>query len=187
MMLITERRMRMKQNQKQIEKQNKKSKNNLDERQEQMLLQIEHRGCWLAFWGLLIALIVQLIMGMDSAYMAGEWIVFMVLAVYIVGACARRGIWDRQMKPDAKTNLLFSIGASVLYGVVKFATVFHTYPERIMGSIAAGVFSAGFIFVVVFVTLSIAAKIVTDRQKSLDAEPLDEEDDVEHEQNDLKR
>ena len=46
-------------------KQNEKRKNNLDERQEQMLLQVEHRGCWLAFWGLLIALMVQFIMGRD--------------------------------------------------------------------------------------------------------------------------
>ncbi len=30
-------------------------KNNLDERQEQTLLRIEHNGCWLSFWGLMIA------------------------------------------------------------------------------------------------------------------------------------
>ena len=32
---------------------------NLDERQEQALLKIEHNCCWLAFWGLLTALFVQ--------------------------------------------------------------------------------------------------------------------------------
>ena len=36
-----------------------KRKNNLDEMQEQELLKIEHNGCWLAFWGLLISMIVQ--------------------------------------------------------------------------------------------------------------------------------
>ena len=32
-----------------------KKNSNLDERQEQTLLRIEHNGCWLAFWGLLAA------------------------------------------------------------------------------------------------------------------------------------
>ena len=32
----------------------RKMKSNLDERQELKLLKIEHNGCWIAFWGLLI-------------------------------------------------------------------------------------------------------------------------------------
>ena len=36
-------------------------KNNLDERQEQTLLHIEKNGCWIAFWGLLAALMIQMI------------------------------------------------------------------------------------------------------------------------------
>ena len=38
----------------------KNVKSNLDEMQEAKLLQIEHKGCWLAFWGLLAAMIVEL-------------------------------------------------------------------------------------------------------------------------------
>ena len=38
-------------------------KNNLDERQELKLLKIEHNGCWFAFWGLLIAIAIQLVAG----------------------------------------------------------------------------------------------------------------------------
>lgn len=34
-------------------------KSNLDEQQERKLLEIESRGCWLAFWGLLLALLVD--------------------------------------------------------------------------------------------------------------------------------
>ena len=37
----------------------KRNKSNLDERQEQRLLRIERNGCWLAFWGLLVAMGVQ--------------------------------------------------------------------------------------------------------------------------------
>ena len=35
----------------------KNLKNNLDEMQEAKLLQIEHNGFWLAFWGLLATLV----------------------------------------------------------------------------------------------------------------------------------
>lgn len=157
-------------------KKEKKLKNNLDERQEQMLLQVEQRGCWLAFWGLLISLTVQFVMGMEFSYMAGEWIIFMVLAVYIGGACAGRGIWDRRLKPDAKTNLMFSAICSLIFGVITFAAVYHRVPDKIVGSAAAGVFAAGFLFVLTFLLLSTAAKAVIARQKALDAEPEMESD-----------
>ncbi len=39
------------------------SKNNLDEMQEQTLLKIESRGMWIAFYGLVISLVVHLLIG----------------------------------------------------------------------------------------------------------------------------
>ncbi len=65
---------------------NKKNKvNNLDEYQELQLLKIEHNGCWIAFWGLLIAICVQtVIYGFTNpGPVIGEWIVFMVLDLYM--------------------------------------------------------------------------------------------------------
>ena len=95
----------------------KERKSNLDERQEQALLKIEHNGCWLAFWGLLIAMVVQLIVyGFDMKLLAGEWIVFMALCLYIWSSCLKQGIWDRQLKPDRKTNLLASLVAGLAFG-----------------------------------------------------------------------
>ena len=41
----------------------RKMKSNLDERQELKLLKIEHNGCWIAFWGLLIVMAIQMIVG----------------------------------------------------------------------------------------------------------------------------
>ena len=88
----------------------KKMKNNLDERQELKLLKIEHNGCWLAFWGLLIALTVQMVLTPDEPKaMAGEWIVFMALALYLSVACMKNGIWDRKIRPTVKNHLLMII------------------------------------------------------------------------------
>ena len=98
-----------------------KMKNNLDEMQEQELLKIEHNGCWLAFWLLLISLIVQSIAFGAAQYkiIAGEWIVFIVLALYLAFACLRNGIWDRRLKADPKTNFLISLIAGVVFGLIE--------------------------------------------------------------------
>ena len=97
----------------------KTNKNMLDERQEAELLKIERNGCWFAFWALLAAILIQQIMGRSWEQLAGEWIIFMVLAVYITAACLRRGIWSRNYRMDAKTNAAFSaLGALAFAGVV---------------------------------------------------------------------
>lgn len=52
-----------------IKKRNKiKRTNKLDEMQEQKMLKIEHNGCWLAFWGLFVSLLVQALI-----YERSEW------------------------------------------------------------------------------------------------------------------
>ena len=105
--------------------------NNLDERQEQALLKIEHVGCWLAFWGLLIALMVQVIaFGPDMGRLAGEWIVFMILSIYLVAACLKNGIWDRHFQPNAKTNLSVSLVAGLAVGLFTLAMGLTRFPGK---------------------------------------------------------
>ena len=114
----------------------KKMKSNLDERQELTLLQIEHNGCWLAFWGLLLVLSVQLLLGNNSiGALAGEWAVFMCLALYLMIACIRNGIWDRKWKPNFKTNLLFSSIGALSAGIIWAAVSYRNY-HRLAGSLA---------------------------------------------------
>ena len=67
-------------------------RNRLDERQEQKMLQIEHNGCWIAFWGLAISLFVGCCLGLEWRNLVGEWIVFMGLSIYIVIACLKNEI-----------------------------------------------------------------------------------------------
>ena len=96
-------------------------RNRLDERQEQKLLQIEHNGCWIAFWGLAISLFVGYCLGLEWRNLVGEWIVFMGLSLYIVIACLKNGIWDRKLEPTPKVNLCASIIAGIVCGVLQFA------------------------------------------------------------------
>lgn len=146
----------------------KKTKSNLDERQELTLLQIEHNGCWLAFWGLLLVLSVQLILGNSSiGALAGEWAVFMCLALYLMIACIRNGIWDRKWKPNFKTNLLFSSIGALSAGIIWAAVSYRNY-HRLAGSLAAGLFMFLTTEILCLLALTLSAKLYQKRLHQLE-------------------
>lgn len=161
----------------------KNKKSNLDERQEQELLKIEHNGCWLAFWGLLIAMAVQMVIygydvnGMKA--MIGEWIVFMILTLYIAIGCLKHNIWDRRFAADTKTNVITSILAGLGMGILNMVSMVREYPDAIVRSIATGVFMGVFTFILCLICMEITAgKYRKDKKKleeALDAEEDDEE------------
>ena len=141
-------------------------KNNLDERQEQTLLKIEHNGCWFAFWGLLAAILIQTVfINADYKSVAGEWIVFMILCIYIAVACLKNGIWDRSLKPNTSTNFIVSLIAGILFGAFTAFKVYHDFPDKIMGCISAGVFSGVMVFALCFICLLLAAGALKKRQE----------------------
>lgn len=98
----------------------KNKKNNLDEMQERKLLHIEKNGCWFAFWALFAVILIQMMISRENMVerLAGEWVVFMCLAVYLGVACIKNGIWDRKLKADPKTNMLMSLLAGIVSGVL---------------------------------------------------------------------
>ena len=143
-------------------------KNNLDEMQEQALLKIEHNGCWLAFWGLLAVMAIQMVMGVPGTQMLGEWIVFMVLALYLVIACLRKGIWDRHLKANRKTNLIISLLAGAAAGIV--ITVSNPYLSEPLDYVLVAGISGGFTFLLCFAALSISMALYKERREKLEQE-----------------
>ena len=152
----------------------KKQKSNLDEWQEQTLLRIERNGCWLAFWALLASLFIQqAVFGMgELKAVAGEWIIFMLLAAYLAAACMQNGIWDRRLKADPKTNLLVSLATAIFFAAV-FAVVGYCNYRSLPG--AAATFAVLFLglFVVLFGALSLSAAIYKKRAKALEEASCD--------------
>ena len=154
----------------------KKQKNRLDEMQEQKLLQIEHAGCWLAFYGLLAAILVQIFLyGRDFERIAGEWAVFFCLALYIVISCLKNGIWDRRMAPVPSANLKGSLLAGGICGVIFFVLKYHEY-HMLWGAAASGVFIAGLAFAICFIGLSVLSCFHRERTKRLENAEEEEED-----------
>lgn len=149
----------------------KKRRNRLDEMQEQKMLRIEHNGCWLAFWGLLAVTLGQFILyGEERAELfAGECIVFMCLAIYIVGACIKNGIWDRTLRPSPKVNLCASAMAGVGGGAVRFLSSYSRHGD-IRRALAIGCIIFVYIFVVCFLCMSLVLFIYKKRKKWLETE-----------------
>ena len=143
-------------------------KNNLDEMQEQELLKIEHNGCCLAFWGLLVVMAVQMVMRVPGRQMLGEWIVFMALSLYIAIACLRKGIWDRRLKANRKTNLIISLLAGAAAGIL--ITVSNPYLSEPLDYVLVAGISGGFTFVLCFIDLSLSMKLYKKRREKLEQE-----------------
>ena len=146
----------------------------LDEMQELELLKIEHNGCWIAFWGLLIALAVQSAAfgNTDFRTLAGEWAVFMVLAVYLAVACMRRGIWDRRIPMNTKSNLTVSAAAAATLGGLTAITVFRSC-RKPGPAAAAALITAAITFGLCFIALTLAMKKTEKRIRELEKEPSD--------------
>ena len=144
-------------------------KSNLDEMQEQALLKIEHYGFWLAFWGLLTIMAIQALLGVAFSSLLGEWIIFMVLCVYAVVSCLRHGLWDRNLKPNLKTNLLVSILPGLAVGFFDIL-LFRANETEPLDYLLIGAIPALITFVLCFVALTVCSALYKKRRRKLDQE-----------------
>lgn len=147
----------------------KRMKNNLDERQERQLLRIEGRGCWIAYWTLLISIFVQqgLFGVAEWKSVAGEWIVFMILCIYLVSGCLKNGIWDRHLKADSRTNLYVSAAAGVVFAVI-FGVISYLNYNNWPGALATALFAGGLAAIGSMAALSAAAAVYKKRLRELE-------------------
>ncbi len=146
----------------------KQPKSNLDEMQEMKLLKIEHTCCWMAFWGLTAAIILQNALGYGSFQnIIGESTILSIVSVYFLIACLKNGIWDRKLKPNLKTNLLVSILTGGVVGVVWFIITYYRY-QSVAGSFATFLFIAFFVGAGTMLLLSLTSAIYKKRKHCLD-------------------
>ncbi len=157
-----------------------KTKKVIDERQEKKLLEIGSGGFWIAYWILLAVMLVQ--MAIESIDMniyipsfAGEWLVFMIMCVYMVCRCAKNNIWEVKREPSAKANLVYSLIAGAVMGVMWFI-VPYVKSGKLIGSIASGVFIAAVVFGLCMAALSISAASYRRKKRKIEeAEETEEE------------
>ena len=144
-------------------------KSNLDEMQEQALLKIEHNGCCLAFWGLLAAMGIQMLLKVPGKAMLGEWIVFMALCVYLLAACLRQGIWDRHLKANPKTNLVVSAVAGVAVSIF-FGVLFRENVSELLDYLLISAIPGITVFILCFALMTVCSALYKKRRDKLDRE-----------------
>ena len=142
-------------------------KSNLDEMQEQALLKIEHNGCCLAFWGLLAAMGIQMLLKVPGKAMLGEWIVFMALCVYLLAACLRQGIWDRHLKANPKTNLVVSAVAGVAVSIF-FGVLFRENASELLDYLLISTIPGITVFILCFALMTVCPALNKPRGYKLD-------------------
>ena len=140
-------------------------KNQLDEMQEQTMLGIEARGFWLLWAGLLLAILVQLILGTPNSQWVGEFVVFMAGCIYTMIECIRNGLWDRHISANTTTNVVGALSACVAVTVV-IGLAYGYWLIALIPGIIAGVLC--------FVLLQVCMHVSEKRRKELD-NPKDEE------------
>ncbi len=144
-------------------------KSNLDEMQEQALLKIEHNGCCLAFWGLLAAMGIQMLLKVPGKAMLGEWIVFVALCVYLLAACLRQGIWDRHLKANPKTNLVVSAVAAVAVSIF-FGVLFRENASEPLDYLLISAIPGITVFILCFALMTVCSALYKKRRDKLDRE-----------------
>lgn len=149
----------------------KNKKNQLDEMQEQRLLHIERNGCWFVFWALLAAIVIQMIVYKEDAAerIAGEWIVFMCLAVYIGVACIKNGIWDRKLEPTPKVNAGISLLAGVITGII-LGVYNYVQFGFVTAAIWVGIINIFCVGIICFVGLTVVMMIYKKRLEKMEME-----------------
>ena len=148
-------------------KKNILGENQLDEMQENTLLNIEKGGCWLAFWGLLIVYLVEFAIGMDFKCYLGEVIVMLALSSYIGIQCMRKGIWDRHLKPNTKTNFICAFVASTVLAAI-FGANTYRYRNIVMDGLVTAAVMFVFSFILIFGALTLSVHIYKKRIKKFE-------------------
>ena len=64
----------------------------LDERQKQQMYQIEHRGFWFAYFGILALLLLEVLTNTPSIIVGCTTVLLLALSGYTEFCCIRRGL-----------------------------------------------------------------------------------------------
>jgi len=91
--------------------------------------------------------------------------------------CLKNGLWDRRLRPNAKTNLIASLIAGAVCGIFLFTTSYVRY-HKLQGSLFGGLITCAAVTALCFAALMLSARIVKKKEAALEAEPEEADEDV---------
>ena len=146
-----------------------KSKNMLDEMQDNKLLKIEEFGFWLVFWILFAAVLLQALMGTTLKELVGEIAALLAASVYIAFSSLKNGLWTRKYTPTLKTNVIASLIPSFIFGGINAIRAFAILkkPIEFNTTIQIVVMCVG-VYILCFALLEVFRLIYEKRRRKLD-------------------
>lgn len=153
-----------------------RSKKVVDEREQMEMFRIEHYMYWLTFWALLISIFVQIIFLEGSFWqVAGEWTVFMLMAIGLVIGDLTGGHFDYNSRPGWKYYLSWSLIAAVaVVGVTLVNGIRHGWYESASDVILPLFFLGAQAFLFTYLALAAAGAFVKYRRRKLEEEYEDD-------------
>lgn len=150
----------------------------VDERERMEMYRIEHYMFWFAFWALLAAIFGQMIfMKASFVQVAGEWIVFMLMAVGTLLGELKGGHYDYISRPGWKSYLAYSVVGTIAVVFLMLANGIRQGYYRSFGDAAlVAAVVGGTAFVIFYVSLAVGGELVKRRRKKLEKEFEDEEE-----------
>ena len=146
-----------------------KSKNMLDEMQDNKLLKIEEFGFWLVFWILAAAILLQALMGTTLKELAGEIAALLAASVYVAFSTLKNGLWTRKYTPTLKMSVLASAIPSFILGVINAIRAFVILKKPIaFGATIQIVAMCVGVYVLCFALLEVFRLIYKKRREKLD-------------------
>ena len=141
--------------------------NTLDEMQDQKMLKMEEYGYWILFWGLALAVVVQLLLGGSIRQVAGELIVLLVGGAYVLATSLKNGLWTRSVTPTRKRNAAVSIIPAAIIGVLNVIKLIQKKDIGTNDILIAVAFAVG-IYIVCFAVLEVLRVLYEKRRSKLD-------------------
>lgn len=149
-----------------------KSKNILDEMQDQKRLKIESFGLWIAYFSLAASIFVQIVITRESILrtIAGELIILLVLGIYCIVNYIKQGLWSTTTKPSFKTNCIPSACAGLIVALFG-GGISYVRIDNLIVSIAIALSAFLIIFALCLGLLTLCAQLYKRRIKKLEDAP----------------
>ncbi len=142
-------------------------KNTLDEMQDQKMLKMEEYGYWILFWGLALAVVIQLLLGGSIRQVAGELIVLLLGGIYVLATSMKNGLWARNAAPTRKGNAVASIIPAAVIGVLNGIKLVQKKSAGTNDILLAAVFTVA-AYVLCFIALEVLRTAYEKRRQKLD-------------------
>ena len=141
-----------------------KGNNTLDEMQDQKMLKMEEYGYWILFWGLALAVVVQLLLGGSIRQVAGELIVLLAGSAYVLATSLKNGLWTRSAVPTRKRNAVTSIIPAAVIGILNVIKLIQKKDVSTNDILIAAAFTVG-TYIVCFIVLE-GLRILYEKRRS---------------------